>query len=208
MSSNPFEQDRPVPALAKQAWNPEFYKDMTTPRKSSPAYDAIWQTLGAGSPEVWEKLSEEWPGFPQGREDFLGDTWLSRAVYSGNPAAVAWILGKGAEVSVLEKDGYTPLHSAIDSENGDSKYEIMGLLIEAGADLNARGFNDWTPAHLAGARNDLRALKMICEAGGDLSVRTRIDWYATPLEELEHLEAMQIGFCSECLAYLRERATE
>lgn len=194
-----------MPALAKQASDPEFYKDMTKPRKPSPAYDAIDPTLGNGSAEVWEKLSEEWPGFPRGREDFLGQTWLSRAVCSGNPAAVAWMLGKRVEVSVLERDGHTPLHSAIDSEGG-SKYEIMRRLIEAGADLNVRGFNDWTPAHLAGARNDLRALKMICEAGADLSMRTRIDWYATPLEELEHLEAEQPGFCSECLAYLKERA--
>jgi ankyrin repeat protein len=183
---------------------------MKKPRKPSPAYDAVCPTLGAGSPEIWEKLRAEWPGFPEGRDDFLGYTWLSLAVCSGNLAEVAWILGlgKGAEVSILERNGYTPLHSAIDWEDADSKYEIMRLLIEAGADLNTHGFNDWTPAHLAAARNDLRALRIVCEAGADLSVRTRIDWYATPLEELEQLEAAQIGSYPECLAYLRERAKE
>lgn len=180
---------------------------MKKPRKPSPAYDAIQPTLGNGSTELWEKLAAEWPGFPVGRDDFFGDTWLSLAVSSENPALVAWILNKGAEVSVLEKDGYTPLHSAIEAQD-ESKYEIMQLLIEAGAELNTRGFNDWTPAHLAAARNDLRALQMVCEAGADLGVRTRIDWYATPLEELEHLEAAQIGSYPECLAYLRERAGE
>ena len=49
--------------------------------------------------------------------------------------------------------------------------------------MNARGINQWTPAHLAAARNDVRALEILVRFGADLSILTEIDGFTTPLED-------------------------
>ncbi|HEY7215050.1 MAG TPA: ankyrin repeat domain-containing protein, partial [Thermoanaerobaculia bacterium] len=59
--------------------------------------------------------------------------------------------------------------------------------IGAGADLNQRGLNDWTPLHYAASRDDAAAIELLAAKGADLDARTRIDDFATPLEEAESL---------------------
>jgi ankyrin repeat protein len=49
--------------------------------------------------------------------------------------------------------------------------------------VNRKGINDWTPAHMAAARDDVEALRLLVRYGADLTIRTDIDDYSTPLEE-------------------------
>ena len=53
--------------------------------------------------------------------------------------------------------------------------------------MNLKGVNDWTPAHMAAARDDVEALRVLVAHGADVSIRTTIDGYATPLEEARNL---------------------
>ena len=76
--------------------------------------------------------------------------------------------------------------AAISSERKD-KAEIVGLLLSAGADLQQRGGNDYTPLHDAVSRHDRQMVVLLLSHGADLHARTRIDDYATPLEEAEIL---------------------
>jgi ankyrin repeat protein len=101
-------------------------------------------------------------------------------------ATVDWMLQKGVALNFRSDDGYTVLHSCIDRDLL-GKYEILRLLIAAGADLDAKGINDWTPLHLAAARDDLTALKILLDAGADRTIKTEIDDYNTPAEEARML---------------------
>ena len=86
------------------------------------------------------------------------------------------------DLSFLDKEGYTPILSALD-RNTDDKYKILELLISHGAPINKKGINDWTPLHMAAAREDIKALELLVEHGTDVNIRTYIDDYATALEE-------------------------
>ena len=112
------------------------------------------------------------------------------------------MLSQKVVVDTLEDDGYTPLLSAIESDQQD-KYEIIKLLIEHSAPINQKGINDWTPLHMAAARNDLQAIEILIECGADLTVKTAIDNYATPLEEVRILSKLSnFPNCQEVIAYL------
>lgn len=159
-------------------------------------YDDIMKPIMAGDIAALEEVAEIVDDFPTGKDDFIARHWITNAIDCGTIEVVTWMLSKGAPV-VFEDAGFTALHSAIDREKPD-RIEIMKMLLEAGADINARGINDYTPAHHAAVRNDVEALEVLVEGGADLAIRTRIDEYATPLEEAEIL-----GNSSETVAYLR-----
>ena len=69
--------------------------------------------------------------------------------------------------------------------------------------VNLKGVNDWTPAHMAAARDDVDALRVLVAHGADLSIRTEIDDYATPLEEARNLGKLNaLRYLSSRLPYL------
>lgn len=139
-------------------------------------------------------------GFPTGKDDLLQEHWLSHGVTCGSVEVVTWMIEHDAPVAFRSDDGYTMLHVVMERNRPD-KHAMMRLLIAAGADINAHGVNDWTPAHMAAAWNDVAALRLLHEAGADFSIRTRIDAYATPLEE-----ALILGRSPEAVAYLKSIA--
>lgn len=149
-------------------------------------YKDIVTSLLAGDIATLDEFAQKVEGFPAGKDEFVHRYWITTAIHSGNASVVEWMLDKGAPINFRDDEGYTVLHSALESEHLD-KYEIMHVLIEAGADVNAKGINDWTPAHLAAVYNDVEALRILYDAGADFTIRTEIDDYATPLEEAINL---------------------
>jgi len=65
------------------------------------------------------------------RESPSGQTPLMAAVLRGNTEIVQYLLHKGADVTISEKDGYTPPHGA----GFQGRADIMKLLYEHGCDL-------------------------------------------------------------------------
>ena len=124
--------------------------------------------------------------FPKGKndDDYF---WITDAINYGSMEVIKWMIDKGVDLRFRDGEGYTVLHTTIGCCRKEHKHDLLKLLIENGADVNAYGINDWTPAHLAAVINDLQSLKILHEAGADLNLRTRIDDYATPLEEAMHL---------------------
>jgi ankyrin repeat protein len=161
-------------------------------------YDDIMKSIMAGDVKALEDLTQLVDDFPTGKDDFISRHWITNGIDCGTSEVVAWMLSKGAPVVFRDDEGYTVLHSAIEREKPD-KYELIRLLIDAGADINAHGVNDWTPAHMAAVRNDVEALRILHSAGADFSITTRIDDYATPLEE-----ARNLGGAAEAVAYLQK----
>lgn len=145
--------------------------------------------LTSGGDVEWQELEQLIEGFPHGGDEFIGRRWITNAIDCGSVASVRWMLARKVNLRFQDNAGYTVLHSALDREGSD-RHELLEFLLEAGADVNAKGVNDWTPAHMAAVREDLEALRILVKYGADLSIRTDIDSYATPLEEARHLRKL------------------
>jgi ankyrin repeat protein len=78
-----------------------------------------------------------------------GFTPLSLAAFFGQPRAVSVLLDRGAHVGAVSRNAMEvqPLHAATAARNA----EAVVLLLEAGADPDARQHGGWTP--LAAARH-------------------------------------------------------
>jgi ankyrin repeat protein len=149
-------------------------------------YQRAVAVLASGTREQLEALRSEIETFPHGVDSLIGRRWIMTAIGSGSGTAVEWMLERGVELKFCEADGYTPLHLALERTRGD-KLKVLERLLAAGASVNLKGINDWTPAHMAAASDDVEALRILVRHGADLSIRTTIDDYATPLEEAQNL---------------------
>jgi ankyrin repeat protein len=151
-------------------------------------YDYAIGVLASGDPVQLAELAQLLDGFPHGVDNVLGDRWIINAIGCGSQTSIEWMLSRGVDLTFRPHDGYTVLHLALERQKSD-KYEVIELLLQHGAPVNAHGINDWTPAHMAAVREDIEALKLLIQYGADLSIRTGIDDYATPLEEARLLNS-------------------
>jgi ankyrin repeat protein len=149
-------------------------------------YLRVMAILASGTPEQWEELSRQIATFPHGIDDLVHRRWIVNALGTGSKRCVEWMLARKVDLDFRDEEGYTPVHVVIE-RNAPDRYELLDLLLRAGAPINLKGINDWTPAHMAAARDDVEALKILVRYGADLSIRTNIDDYATPLEEARNL---------------------
>jgi ankyrin repeat protein len=153
-------------------------------------FDRTLSAIMEGDLNYLQRVATENGDFPSGRDGFVGRSWLRNAIDVGSIVVVRWMLEHGSPVNYTDDEGYPALHAAIDRDNPD-RPDVIELLCVADADVNARGINDWTPLHLAAARNDLTALRILLHHGADRRLRTRIDDYATPAEEARILGATE-----------------
>ncbi len=160
------------------------------------AYDYVTNILRDGSDADFERLISLVEEFPNGTDGFLKRRWILHGIDVGSVRAVAWMIHKRVDLSFVDDEGYSPVLTAIESRC-PAKYEILKLLLKHGAPTDVHGVNDWTPLHLAAARNDVESLKILVKFGADITARTRIDDYATPLEE-----ARTLG-CEEAVTFLK-----
>jgi ankyrin repeat protein len=140
------------------------------------------EVLRAGAVDELEALARELDGFPDGVDPYMGTRWIQHAIALGSAESVRWMIARGVDLDFCDEGGYSPVHSALERAR-DDRLELLDLLLRAGAPVNRKGFNDWTPAHKAAASDDVDALRVLVRHGADLTIRTAIDDRATPLEE-------------------------
>lgn len=93
-----------------------------------------------------------------------GDNALMIAAYKGNKAAVEALLAKGAEVN---KTGWTPLHYAAAIGNN----EIVSLLLEKSAYIDAESPNKTTPIMMAARGGHILTVKLLLDEGADATLK-------------------------------------
>ena len=165
-------------------------------------YDAIMESIIKGDLTSLKEFSEIVDDFPSGRDHFIDRHWITNAIDCGTFEVIEWMVDKKVTLHFRDGGGYTVLHSALERDKPD-KQKVLRLLIQAGADINAKGINDYTPAHKAATWGDLESLSLLVDSGADLTIRTEIDEYETPLGE-----AIAMNAPLEVIKYLRKQGEQ
>jgi hypothetical protein len=151
------------------------------------AFKAVDAAYRSGDLEALLTALGDPPGFPNSAHPWdlgLGDFPLEYAIYWSPLAFVRTLLDHGADPNYPDQAGFPSLIAALSTERPD-RLELVRLLLAAGADVQQRGVNDWTPLHYAVSLDDPGAIELLLAHGADPNARTRIDDCATPLEEAE-----------------------
>jgi ankyrin repeat protein len=92
---------------------------------------------------------------------------LGLASFFGHVDAVRVLLGHGAEVNSASRNQMQvmPLHSAAATHDPDARLAIVQLLLEAGADPNARQQDEYTPLMAADQHGDGRLRELLLQHG-------------------------------------------
>jgi len=165
--------------------------------------EALVQAASSGDTETMDVLLAEQPellnaSLPSGMSP------LTAALYYGKRNAVEWLIDRGVSVTIHEAaalgddetlnymlnleprlltqisfDGWTPLHLAAFFGG----YEAAKLLIERGADVNARSTNAMAnmPIHAAAAGSRTGIVQLLLEKGADPNAQQSGGW--TPLHQ-------------------------
>ena len=98
---------------------------------------------------------------------------IIKAAKSGDAERVSALLANDKSlVNARDKDGSTPLHCAV----WKGHQQVVALLLQAGADVNAQNENDhWgtTPLHAAAHANQAAIAQLLIDHGADVQATDR-----------------------------------
>jgi len=149
-----------------------------------------WAAAHNGNPNLLRRL------LPYGGSKMINDvdregaSPLFTAVLHNNATITEFLLKEGADIELEAQS--TPLVCAVVF----GYYDIVGLLLDAGAYTEERTFTDCTPLHIASmlgnAKEASNIIKALVQAGADTSARQHLGY--TPAEIEEKLsEAKALG---------------
>jgi ankyrin repeat protein len=95
---------------------------------------------------------------------------LGLACFFGREPLAAFLLERGADAGASSRNllNVQPLHSAVAGRNPG----ITRLLLDHGADPNARQGEGFTPLHAAAQNGDMETIRLLLERGADSSARS------------------------------------
>lgn len=89
------------------------------------------------------------------------------AVAKGHFNVVLTLLENGADISIADSSGQTPLHIAVVNQHHDE----LKLLLERGGDVNALDTHQCTPLHMAAKIGNMDITSSLLDYGANLSAR-------------------------------------
>lgn len=151
--------------------NPELINDNSGTGKRTPLHCAI---MGKQNDIVRFLLTQH---ADINIKDARGTSPLNYASSLGLKDIVMLLIENGVDVK-NDKDntGGTPFLHAVFQEN----YEIAKILIMNGSNVNAKGYMDITPLHLALSRGHKKLIKLLLENGADVNSQEKTEG-VTPL---------------------------
>ena len=126
----------------------------------------VFEAAAVGKADRLRELLDADPGLANAwAED--GFQPLGLASFFGHVEAARLLVERGAEVNSASRNEMKvmPLHSAAATGDPEARYEISKLLLEHGADPNARQQDDFTPLMAAEQQGDERLKKLLVEHG-------------------------------------------
>lgn len=117
------------------------------------------------------------PGIDLERKAKNGDTALMIACYKGNKPVVEALLARDAEVN---RPGWTPLHYAAAAGHN----EIVQLLLDKSAYIDAESPNKTTPLMMAALNNHIYTIKLLLDEGADATLRNEKGLNAIDIAEM------------------------
>jgi ankyrin repeat protein len=126
----------------------------------------VFEAAAAGMAERLRELLDQDPTLANA---WSGDGFqpLGLASFFGHVEAARLLVERGAEVSSASRNDMKvmPLHSAAATGDPEARYELAKLLLEHGADPNARQQDDFTPLMAADQHGDERLRELLVEHG-------------------------------------------
>lgn len=111
----------------------------------------------------------EQPGFNLDAVNASGENALMIAALRGHVGLLRLLIGHGAEIN---KPGWTPLHYAATNPNPGCA-DMVRLLIEENAYIDAASPNDTTPLMMAARYGHPDSVRALIELGADVSLRNQ-----------------------------------
>ena len=126
----------------------------------------VFEAAALGHVDRLRELLDEDPSLANA---WAGDGFqpLGLASFFGHAEAARLLVERGAEVNSASRNQMKvmPLHSAAAASDPDTRYEIAKLLLEHGADPNARQQDDYTPLMAADQHGDSRLRELLVQHG-------------------------------------------
>ncbi|KAL9075591.1 MAG: hypothetical protein Q9157_003973 [Trypethelium eluteriae] len=128
-----------------------------------------------------------------------GNTSLHQACKGGCPTALHLLLQTGLNPSQSNYDGTSPLHTlAYYKHSSAEMVRMIDLLLEYGANIDARTSHGLSPLYIAARKGNKACLEACIARGADVNLRVYCGW--TVLAEA--VEAPADKHCSECIRSL------
>lgn len=139
----------------------------------------IFSAAALGKLEAVQAAHEQWPGWIN---EFSRDgyTPLQLACFFGREPVARWLIEHGAGIHATARNeaAVQPVHAA--AAGADHSLSILRLLLEKGADPNARQSGGFVPLHTAAQNNDLAMADLLLAHGADPTLAN--DAGKTPLD--------------------------
>ncbi|RYP08517.1 hypothetical protein DL764_001848 [Monosporascus ibericus] len=155
----------------------EFLLATTAPTSCPRVFTAA---LAGSYKEMIQLILDDAAGGEQSDSPWWPEMWDLTAellTYKSHEVIVRLLLDHGADVNLVDLNGWTALHTA--ALQGHET--IMKLLLEKGADINVKDCNGRTALHIASSQGHDVVTRWLIEKGADIGARDKVEWTALDL---------------------------